>query len=99
VREICQRAKYINPHNRGNDGAQEDVGIPAEFWQDGEEDEQEDRGNHERGIGNPIVEYSIQDMSKRTRALKMKGVHNRLAIIIYGYKKNPGKAKSKNESV
>lgn len=99
MREVWQFTKYINPDNRKNDGRQKDGRISAGSWEDGEEEKYEDRGNCERGMGNPIVERSVQDISKRTRAFEAEGVHNRLALIVNGYKNDPGETEKKDQAV
>jgi hypothetical protein len=50
-------------------------------------------------MGDPIMQNSIQDVSKRTGALGMKGVHEVLAFIIDSQKEDPGETQKKDETI
>ncbi len=50
-------------------------------------------------MGNPVVQYSIEDIPKRAGTLGMERVHDRLAFVVKTYEKKPGKAEEKNETI
>ena len=47
-------------------------------------------------MGNPVMEYAIEDIEEGTWALSVKRIHDRLTFVMKDNKENPGEAEQKD---
>ena len=50
-------------------------------------------------MGNPVMEYAVEDIEEGTWALSVKRIHDRLTFVMKGNKENPGEAEQKDQTI
>ena len=97
--KIEYSTEQIKSSYRKKANGQKGKGVLFGFRKEGEENEQDHRCNDQRRMGQPIMQYPIEDAQKGARTFGVERVHQRLPFVVQYDEKDPWEAEQRDDTV